>query len=214
MFNKKFKSSIFVISIFGLFIILSGFPSLAQQINSSYDYSTLLQSGISKHKKHRYQEAIADYDKAIQIAESPGNPYADPQSEYYDKAYYLSTLSDLYFNRGLAKSESGDPSSALTDFTRSIKYNPQNDSAIFNRGIVEYELSQYKEALRDFNKTIALVPGDAKALYNRALTKYELGDERGAISDAKLSMKYFKMLNKRQEYNEVNDFISSMNQGN
>jgi tetratricopeptide (TPR) repeat protein len=186
--------------------------SLYAQAQDNYrDYSSLLQSGIAKHKKHKFSEAINDYTKAISLAESPDNPYSNQQSEDYNPQYFMGSMSDLYFNRGLAKSENAEKEGALKDFNKSVNYNSQNDSAYFNRGLVEFELKQYQSALKDFNKTISLVPGDAKALYNRALTKFELGDETGALKDANLARRYFLMLHKRQEAGEVGDFIDSVN---
>lgn len=152
-------------------------------------YNPHLQKAIQLHKRRNYTQAIHYYNLAIQV---------EPNS------------SELYFDRGLAKSESGDVQGAWHDLNRAIKLNPLNDSAYFNRGIVEYEMGQYREALRDFNETIRLVPGDAKALYNRALTKQALGDTSGALQDAILSRNYYKILNKKAEYREVSDFINSI----
>jgi tetratricopeptide (TPR) repeat protein len=190
-------------------VILEALPSFAQN-NSALNYPKLLQSGIAKHKRHRYSEAIQDYNKAIELAESPGNPYSDPQNENYNPQFHMLSMSDLYFNRGLAKSESNDYAAAVKDFSSAVKFNSSNDAAYFNRGLAEFELKQFQNALRDFNKTIALVPGDAKALYNRALTKHELGNKEAALKDAQLARKYFQMLRKPQEANEVGDFINSL----
>lgn len=197
-FSKMFFNGLFCLSL----IFTFSFSALAEpsenyeneteaaaQEDTQPQYNPYLQKAIESHKKHRYSQAISLYDKAIQF---------EPNT------------SELYFDRGLAKSESGDAQGAWHDFNRAIKLDPQNDPAYFNRGIVEFEMQQYKAALRDFNETIRLVPGDAKALYNRALTKQALGDIAGALKDATESRNYYKILHKRAEYMEVSDFINSI----
>lgn len=181
------------------------------------NYDGYLNKAIKLHKKHNYDAAISYYNKAINLAEqqrySPKIElvYDEYTGEFIEEQYQEeNNFSDLYFNRGLAKSEAGYAQEAMYDFNKSIQLDPQNDSAIFNRGIVEYELEMYREALRDFDRTIALVPGDAKALYNRAMTKYQLKDTRGALRDAKTSHKYYKELRKRKEAKEVADFIQQV----
>ncbi len=151
--------------------------------------NNLIQRGIQAHKRKDFNQAINLYSQAIIL---------EPNS------------SDLFFDRGLAKSEGGYPEDAARDFTKAIKLNPDNDAAYFNRGIVEAEMKMHIEALRDFDKTISLVPGDAKALYNRALIKYALNDIKGALADAQKSRKFYTALRKRTEIAEITNFINSI----
>ena len=151
--------------------------------------NNLIQKGIQAHKRKDFNQAISFYTQAIGREQNS---------------------SDLFFNRGLAKSEGGYPEEAARDFTQAIKLNPDNDAAYFNRGIVESEMKAYGQALRDFDKTISLVPGDAKALYNRALTKYALNDIKGALADAQKSRKFYTALRKRREVAEITSFINSI----
>ncbi|MDJ0625154.1 MAG: hypothetical protein QNJ31_02155 [Candidatus Caenarcaniphilales bacterium] len=207
-----FKDTAKVVIFFLLTNFIINFPAVA-------GYENYLNRAVKQHKKHKYDAAIINYTKAIDIAENHSiqaqtGQYSNEYEEYpleYSLEYSVEdNLSDLYFNRGLAESEAGYSKEALEDFSKSINLNPYNDSAFFNRAIVKYELRMYKSALHDFDRTLSLVPGDAKALFNRAMTKYQLKDIRGALSDAKKSKKYFKQLRKRNEVQEVNEFIESI----
>ncbi len=170
-------------------------PEMASEYNNSGDFErerqldSFIQKGIQAHKRKDFDRAINLYTHAIRL---------EPNS------------SELFFDRGLAKSEGGYREDAARDFTQAIRLNPSSDAAYFNRGIVESEMKMYGQALRDFDKTISLVPGDAKALYNRALTKYALNDIKGALADAQKSRKFYTALRKRTEVIEITNFINSI----
>lgn len=157
--------------------------------SEEYEATAILKRAVQKHKSHRIEEAIDDYNRALSL--EPEWP-------------------EIYYNRGLAKNEIDDYYGAIEDFTRAINLDPENDSAYFNRGIAKYESKQYQAALKDFDMAIEMLPGDAKSYLNRAMTKYALGDEKGALKDAEQAKKFFKVLNKKNEYLETLDFINSI----
>jgi Tfp pilus assembly protein PilF len=45
-----------------------------------------------------------------------------------------------YFDRGLAKYNSGDKKGAISDFDSAIQIDPQYAKAYYNRGVIKYEL--------------------------------------------------------------------------
>ncbi|WP_310488635.1 tetratricopeptide repeat protein, partial [Chamaesiphon sp. VAR_69_metabat_338] len=123
-------------------------------------------SVIEKDEKDKRDslEALAKYDRAIEI---------NPQD------------ADAYINRGLLKYEKNDTQGALADYNRAIKINPKDAIAHYNRGTLKYnKLNDNRGALADFNRAIEINPQNALAYINRGLLKYSnLNDDRGALSD-------------------------------
>ena len=116
----------------------------------------------AKYDLKKYQEAIADYTKSIEI--NPQKPVS-------------------YNNRGNAKQKSKDYQGAIADFNKAIAINPKYAPAYMNRGIVKYDLEDYQGAIADYNKAIAINPKYAIAFNNRGNAKAELGDNKEAIAD-------------------------------
>ncbi|MEH2048682.1 tetratricopeptide repeat protein [Nostoc sp.] len=118
-------------------------------------------------KKLKYEEAIADYDKAIDI-----------KSDY----------ADAYYKRGLAKSNLADDQddqeakktykNAIKDYDQAIKIKSKYaDEAYYYRALAKHNLGDYKEAIEDYDQAIKNAPkytDEAEAYYNRGLAKYNL----------------------------------------
>jgi tetratricopeptide (TPR) repeat protein len=112
----------------------------------------------------RLIEAIAEYNKAMQI-----NPrYAVPYGY----------RGDLYLIQGLYDE-------ALSDCNKAIELNPRYVSAYNTRGVAYYSKGQYDQALLDFKKAIEIDPRNAMPYNNRALVMMELGNTEMACSDWK-----------------------------
>jgi len=78
----------------------------------SSEYSDLVNAGNSYAKKEEYDEAIDEYNKAIEI---------DPE------------LMDGYNNRGLAYHNKGQYDKALSDLNKALEINPDYADAKKNR---------------------------------------------------------------------------------
>ncbi|MDI9314235.1 MAG: tetratricopeptide repeat protein [Hydrotalea sp.] len=118
--------------------------------------------GIAKAKLGKYNEAIKDFDKAIEL---------NPQH------------AEAYYNRGNAKIDLGQYDSAIKDYNEAIKLNPQHADAYNNRGNAKNGLGQHEEAMADYDKAIELKPQFAEAYNNRGAAKYNLGKHNSAIKD-------------------------------
>ena len=95
---------------------------------------------------------------------------------------------DDYVDAGIEKGISGDTQGAITDFTKAIEIDPQDNPtrlfvAYYNRGNAKGLLKDYHGSIIDFNKAIEINPEDATTYYSRGLAKRRLGDNRGAILD-------------------------------
>jgi tetratricopeptide (TPR) repeat protein len=123
-------------------------------------------SHISRGKTYfdigRSAEAIADFDKAIDL---------DP------------TYAEAYINRGAAYGKIGQFDRALADFNKGVELKPDNAFGYFNRSFLFNQLKKFDLALRDYDSYLALEPGNISILYERAVAKRTLGHPADAISD-------------------------------
>ncbi len=120
--NKKLWIVLQVV-IFFLFSCMK--DAVAVYVNRGNDYA----------KKGQYDEAILNYNKALEI-----NPR-------YALAYY---------NRGNAYDEKGQYDQAISDFTKALEINPRFGEAYIRRGGAYGKKGQYDQAISDFNKALEI----------------------------------------------------------
>jgi tetratricopeptide (TPR) repeat protein len=104
--------------------------------------------GLTHARQLRFDEAISDYTKAIEI--SPG----------FAEAYYI---------RGLVYCEKGEYDKAISDFSKVIKLKPRFARAYTSRGLTYAGQAQYDKTIADFNKAIQINPRFAAAYTNRGV---------------------------------------------
>lgn len=162
--------------------------------------------GNAKSKLSYKEEAIKDYDKAIEL--DTNNSMA-------------------YNNRGNAKNNLELYKEAIEDFNKAIELNPNNSNSYNFRGNAKYNLKLYKEAIKDYDKAIELNPHYSNTYSNIGLNKINLVlYEEDIELNTNYSKYYFnKALSKqllanntenKEEYNKLieeayNDFIKSYN---
>ena len=95
----------------------------------------LLSEGNEKYEAGNYEEAIEDFNRAIEL---------DPE---YSGAYY---------NRGNARKNMGEYEEAIEDFNRAIEHNAANIHAYQNRAELYIELGEYDDALDDAQTALEL----------------------------------------------------------
>ncbi|HVI89551.1 MAG TPA: tetratricopeptide repeat protein [Dongiaceae bacterium] len=147
------------------------------------------------------KNALADFEKAIEVDPTNGSPY---------------------FNRGWNEHEAGDDAKAIEDMRTAIRLKPQDTdfycylgqilegSQRFDEALVNYEaglriaptnvcllsshanvldqLERYQDAAADFSKVIKLTPTDRFGWVRRALDYIDLGANKAAISDASAAL--------------------------
>jgi Tfp pilus assembly protein PilF len=118
--------------------------------------------GLAKANQGFHQQAIAEYDKAVE---------ADPNN----------ALS--YVNRGVAQAKLGNDDAALRDYNRAIELNPKLAYAYSNRSRLYYARKDYKKAMEDANIAVTHNARLPEAYINLANARSVTGDFQGALED-------------------------------
>jgi tetratricopeptide (TPR) repeat protein len=108
---------------------------------------TLARRAETHRRQGRYQEALADFDRAVALHPDYGWALAHRGETFF--------LMDRY-------------EEALADFDRAIALQPDYAWALAHRAAVYRRLKRHPEALRDLNRAIELEPAYAWALIHRA----------------------------------------------
>ena len=156
-------SSIIYGAVFLAVLVLAGCGGTTKKDTELVSTGTFhLQAATAYHKNGSYEDAISDYDIAIQFGQQ---------------------LPVSYFNRGLARTSLGQYREAIKDFSFVINREPNNAFAYNSRGLAQYELGKYQEALSDFDEAIRLMPTFAKAFVSRDKAHVAIGNQSKGRTD-------------------------------
>ncbi len=161
--------------------------------------------GLAKYNLGRNQEAIADYDRAIQLNPNDAAAYFNrAYAKYalgkkeeaiadYDRAIWLDSNNAIaYNNRGLAKYALGKKEEAIADYDRAIGLDSNNTAAYVGRGLAKSDLGRNQEAIADYDRAIGLDSNNANAYYGRGTVKSTLNDKQSAIQDYQKAADLYK----------------------
>lgn len=112
---------------------------------------TRIFKGVQYDDQGKYEQAINEFTKAIEL--NPG--YAD-----------------IYNKRGLSYYNQEKYDQAIGDYNKAIEINSKYVEAFNNRGIVYYQQEQYDQAISNYTKAIEIDPTYAKAYHNRGLVYF------------------------------------------
>lgn len=111
---------------------------------SAKDYA---RQGTALYYEHRYDDAVASYDKAIEI-----------------KPDYC----EVWNNRGIALNELQRYTEAIVSYDKALEINPDFYEAWSNLGNAVARLQRYQEAIKCYNKAIQIQPNDPSIWYHKA----------------------------------------------
>ena len=127
--------------------------------------------GMDQEGVENFEQAEADYNKAIEINPEYANAYNNrgnikaKQADYngaiedYNRAIELhSQFVEAYCNRGIAKENLGDHYEAMEDFDRAIEINSEYIDGYLRRGMLRQDSGDYAGAIRDFDRVIEIEP--------------------------------------------------------
>lgn len=138
-----------------LFLTLTSF---SKGYETAQDY---IESGKTKFEEGKFQEALKDLNKAIELEPNNAEAYIKRGSV---KGYLMLNETDI-----------------LQDFNKALELEPNNAKALVNRGIIKINLQREEEATEDFNKALELLneairldPNNDESYSDRARAKIGL----------------------------------------
>ncbi|HVS36368.1 MAG TPA: tetratricopeptide repeat protein, partial [Gemmataceae bacterium] len=152
--------------------------------------------GMAYWRLDRYQEAVADCSKAIELDPKDANAWYNRAAGYYRMGQLDKAVADCsqaialdpkdaaaWINRGAAYADLGQLNKAVADSSQAIELEPKYANAWSNRGVAYLRLGQPDKTVADCSKAIALDPKDAHAWSNRGHAYVNLGQLDKAVAD-------------------------------
>ncbi len=118
--------------------------------------------GNSRVSQNKLDEAIADFNKSIELALDEADPY---------------------LNRGTAYEGQGRWEDAIADYQRVLAINPNDAMAYNNLGNAKAGQGKWDEAIASYQKAVELAPNFAFARANYALALYQIGKTEQALRE-------------------------------
>ncbi len=191
-FEKKIQFGILLVVSVGLvpsaFALIPGNLE-TEKTNFEFDpndVADLTNKGISFYKSGEFDEAIAYFDKALEIDKK----YQDAlfskgitliQQERYDDslAYFERVLEinpdylDAYINKGYAYESQERFDWALGNYDKALEIDPDYLPALNNKAILLYKLERYDDAILVFDRSLEIDPENVDALLGKAFVLFE-----------------------------------------
>ncbi len=145
-------------------------------------------SASAKQALGRYDEALAEYNKALEL-----------------RPDYARAL----INRGIIYRHLKQYDKALADYNRTLELIPDSPSTLYNRGITYRHLERYEEALADYASALQLKPGYPRPLYNSACVLSLMGKSDESLSYLQKAIdadeKYRQMAADDSDFDNIRD---------
>jgi tetratricopeptide (TPR) repeat protein len=89
---------------------------------------------------------------------------------------------ELAFDKGNKAFDNDKFQTALTQFDKCCRLDPQHAEALIMRGLCLSELERHEDAISSFDNAISIDPDSAEAHYNKGVSLGELHKPRDALS--------------------------------
>jgi lipoprotein NlpI len=113
--------------------------------------------GIANKAKGNYNQAISDYDRAIEL-----------NREY----------ANAYNNRGVVHYAIGNLDQAISDYNKAIELNPKHVNAYSNRGLAHKAKGYYEQAVSDYTIAMVLDPEDEYVYIDAIIVSAHLSEDK------------------------------------
>jgi tetratricopeptide (TPR) repeat protein len=155
----------------------------------------LILKGNEHYDKKEYEEAIKNYDKAIELDPKYSDPWnnkgislailgKDEEAiECFDKALAIDPNYVLAWNnKGNALTNLGKYNEAIECYDKAIQIKPDDAMGWYNKGnVLGKLLGKYNEAIECFDKALAIDPNSPDAWNNKGISLRILGKSEEAI---------------------------------
>lgn len=161
----------------------------------------LIEMGKIKIELYRFEEALIDLNKAIDIY--PKDPFIFIKNgkekeinrdfyralDDYDKAIKFNIM---HIYRGYAKSRIGDIKGAVKDYEKAERLKKKYYYVYFLRGRIKEQNNNLKGALKDYDDAIKINKNKTKKLFaKKAEINLLLGDSSTSIKDLNKAIKFY-----------------------
>ncbi|MCX5695986.1 MAG: tetratricopeptide repeat protein [Candidatus Omnitrophica bacterium] len=184
--------------------------------------------GFAYQAEEKYDQAIADYNKALSIDSAVAETYYNRGNAYrgikkydqaiadFDKAIQLDHFhAAAYGGRASAWNSLGDTEKAIADFNSALKIEPNNLKVYNDRGNIYAQQGKYEQAIADYTQALRIDPHDADIYFNRGSAYQSNQDLDRAIADytkavnlsPKYAAVYFVLGNLWKDKGELNQAI-------
>jgi tetratricopeptide (TPR) repeat protein len=143
------------------------------------NYSALNNIGVAYNDIYKYEEAITNLNKAIELNENYALSYANRANSYNQLNDFPNSLKDAeraielapnlewaYAIKGNVLTKQGNFVEAERTLNRAIEINQNSAVAYFNRGYFNEETKRYDESIKDYLKAEELGYDNLAYLYN------------------------------------------------
>ncbi|MEL6590051.1 MAG: tetratricopeptide repeat protein [Bacteroidota bacterium] len=171
------------------------------------DYKLLVSRGIFYLRMNKVDFAIADYNKAMKVADDDttfhsilmNRAMAKQRKRDFAGAYedmvrvyqFDSTNAAVVQNLGAICDEAGHGDQTLYYLHKALELDPTFYQININIGFKYQEMGEYAKANEYFDKVLEIDPKQALAYSNRSYNKLQLDDLRGAMKDIEKSLKLY-----------------------
>ncbi len=152
--------------------------------------------GTAHLEKGEYDQAISEFNKALEINPRDANAYFNRGLAYHNKGQYDQAISDYtkaleinpgfaeaYNNRGFTCGLKGQFDQAISDLNKALEINPSFALAYNNRGWAYLAKDQLDQAISDLNKALEINPKFDLPYYNRGMVYAKKKQYDEAISE-------------------------------
>jgi formylglycine-generating enzyme required for sulfatase activity len=149
--------------------------------SSTDTVNAFFNQGVSHYNEKEYDQAIAAFNKALELYPNHAPALAYRGGSYRYKKNYDAAIADCtaaleidrnnalaWFHRGSAYYLKGDNNRGIEDLTETIRLNSTNADAYNNRGGAYRNKGDYNRAIADYAEALKLAPDDAVIKNNLA----------------------------------------------
>ncbi len=176
--------------------------ALLEELNNKPSFLTRLlapiycKRGWAYSSLKNYQQAIADFERALELDPNYAWAYGSRGWAYYWFKDYQRAFADFnrsleldpndafaYYRRGWAYDALKNYQQAIADFNHAVELDPNFTYAYRGRGWVYHNLKEYQQAIVDFNRALELDPNFTYAYTSRGWAYYWLKEYQRAFTD-------------------------------
>ena len=152
--------------------------------------------GLAYLQKHHYDQAIADFTKALELKVDYAEAYCERGVAYafnnsldqaiadLTKALELKVgYADAYHNLGIVYDLKGDLDQAIVNFKEALEIEPDDAESQRGYGLALSKKGDHGGAIAHFNESIRLRPKHSMSYVDRGITYEEMDDYDRAIDD-------------------------------